>query len=157
MGTVNEIVREAIVAYPRIFSNRFEVLHHVLAVIGNGYEWDETKGDIYNVWRDEREFYVPRTREEISAEIYQHSTPRPEVIHIFEETIDKLLETENELQAIMDEVDTRMFDMSIPEDFSAYPQSGYGFIMCIPDNATDDWREACEEMKPILIQYGWKF
>lgn len=77
--------------------------------------------------------------------------------HTVEQTIDALLETENELQAIMDEVDTRMFDITIPEDFSAYPQCSYGFIMCIPDNATDDWRTACEEMKPILIQYEWKF
>lgn len=77
--------------------------------------------------------------------------------HTVEQTIDALLETENELQATMDEVDTRMFDMTIPEDFSAYPQCSYGFIMRIPDNATDDWRAACEEMKPILIQHGWKF
>jgi hypothetical protein len=39
-----------------------------------------------------------------------------------------------------------------------YPQCvEYALLMNIPANVTDDWKEACDEMKELAEKAGWTF
>lgn len=157
MTSVETFVKDSILAHPRIFKNRLDVLHHTLAVIGNGSEWDEKSGEIYYVFPDEMNVYVPDTIEQVRERIFGNIVPRDEVLYLYDETVAQVFATEQELITVMNEVETRMNDMTVSEEFSIYPQSSYAHIMNIPENVTDDWRAACDELRPILIAHGWKF
>ena len=157
MTSVETFVKDAILAYPIIFKNRLDVLHHTLAVIGNGSEWDEKTGEIYYVFPDEMSVYVPDTIEQVRERIFGNITPRDEVLYLYDETVLQVFAREQELVTVMNEVDTRMNDMTVSEEFRIYPQSDYAHIMNIPENVSDDWRAACDELRPILIAHGWNF
>lgn len=145
--SVDELVRTSILTYPSIFPNRSTVLHHTLCVIGNGYEWDED-GTVVSqypspVWN--RETQIAASERQLSN--------LSERTAMFAREIDmKIIEEAN---AIVETVDVRVH-LREPID-SFYPQSQYALILNIPENVTEDWREACEEMKILAIAAGWKF
>jgi hypothetical protein len=56
----------------------------------------------------------------------------------------------------VEEVETRMHERAAIENI--YPQSKeYALLMNIPSNVTPEWKEACEEMKILAEEAGWKF
>lgn len=155
MSSVDECVKESILQFPLLFSNRTDVLYHTLCVIGNRREWSE-QGDIqassYPYWtRINDDAYL--------AEFF------PSLIH--DDTNEKKKELakylclehhkqQDELQTIVDNVEVNMhLRGKLKKDI--YPQSADSLLMSMPLNVTNDWREACEEMKNLTKDRGWVF
>ena len=149
MPSVDKFVRNNILTFPGIFTNRTAVLHHALCVIGNGYKWNK-KGQLVEdfsrpvpLWSKETELA------ELEKDLVRYDEPLRE---LFGTEMRKLI---NETAKIVDEVDTRANERREIEKF--YPQSDYALLMNIPENVTPDWKAACDEMRELAIEAGWVF
>jgi hypothetical protein len=152
MTSVDNFVRTSILTFPTLFPNRTAVLHHALCVIGNGYEWSK-KGEV----TEDFSRPVPLwNREAELAELDADLKARFDDEYI-REVIGKELRKQIEASAIVvEEIETRIHQRTAIEDI--YPQSNdYALLMNIPTNVTDEWKEACEEMKELAEEAGWKF
>lgn len=152
MTSVDDFVRTNILTFPSLYPNRTAVLHHALCVIGNGYKWSK-KGEVVAdfdrpapLWNKETEW--AELEANLKTQFDDENT---------REFIGKELRKSIEAYAIVvDEVETRMYEMVAIEDI--YPQHNeYALLMNIPANVTDEWKEACEEMKALAQEAGWKF
>lgn len=77
MSQVDKFVRESILAYPSLYTNRTQVLHHALCVLGNGYEWSN-KGTLVAKSNSTQK---PWNREEyISNFIMQSGSNTPDAV-----------------------------------------------------------------------------
>ena len=159
MNTVDEVVRERILVYPALFSNRTEVLHTILCVAGSGYSWDENGCP-------SRTFEDSRDTQEWSRENYLGKL-NAEYENFDSFVLDLLMESAKEradkYAAIVAEVDTRMHlrvtanDDSKDSALNFYPQFDYALLMNVPQNVTADWAEACEEIRAEAVSAGWVF
>jgi len=153
MSQVDEFVRENILAYPLLFTNRTDVLHHALCVIGNGFRWSE-EGTVVSEddepapkWSKEREL------ERIEKDFKNMFVgSRPDIRSRIKQGMLEDLEADAK---VVSEVETRIHIRRERGDF--YPQTSYALLMNIPSNVTDDWREACEEMRELAVKDGWVF
>ena len=152
MTSVDEFVRRNILTFPSLFPNRTAVLHHALCVIGNGYEWGED-GTVVEDFRFPVSLW---NKEEALAELYADLNARYEH-QVVREVIGEALLNDIEASAkIVEEVETRTHERAVIEHF--YPQClEYALLMNIPANVTDDWKEACDEMKELAEKAGWTF
>lgn len=150
MSSVDQFVRTSILTFPSISTNRTEVLHHALCVLGSGYAWAEdgtvvsTSDETYPLWTEATavEYMEAYFAENIPAELQEFVRPA------FVENI------ANEAKVVA-EVDTRMNLQTQVEHF--YPQTTYALLMNMPANVTPDWEAACEEMCELAAKAGWKF
>lgn len=152
MPTVDEFVRTSILTYPLLYSNRTEVLHHALCVLGNGYCWGGN-GTVVALFDDQRPVWNKETElanlEKEMEQNYKHSSIRD----IIRASRIELIEEEEQTIA---EVDTLMHKRATISSF--YPQHMEYALLCnMPENITEDWRAACEEMKVLAVEAGWKF
>lgn len=151
MTSVDEFVRTNILTFPSLYPNRTAVLHHALCVIGNGYKWNE-KGEVVAdffrpvpLWDKERE--MAEMEADLNARFSEYI--RGLIVEGMRETIEASAK-------VVDEVETRMYEMVAIENI--YPQCNeYALLMNIPANVTPEWKEACEEMKVLAEEAGWKF
>lgn len=148
MADVETTVRDGILRYPGLFSSRASVLHHILCVIGNGYEWvdGEAVAEDKNreVWTAEAE-----KADEGNAWIYM----RPKELQA---ALLAHLDTQiAEQQAIVDNVDALAAEWGDLD--GVYPQSDYALLMNIPGNLTPDWEAECHRMRQFVAQHGWNF
>lgn len=152
MTSVDEFVRTVILTFPSQFSNRTEVLHHTLCVIGNGYKWSD-KGDVIRVSRH----LIPSSwnKEEKIAELEAEKNMKyaSQIIKHF--ALRDLRREFKTCSKIVSAIDSRVHKRGRIKNFS--PQSDYAMLMSVPANAAEDWKEACEEMKTLAEKAGWVF
>lgn len=148
MATVDETVRENILCFPSLFTNRSEVLYHILCDIGSGFYWND-KGEIETSFPEE---LIPWSRANAETELNRQLKDNPVFLEFF---IAAKKPYFDEHQKTVDEVDTRMFIFEPMKH--TYPQTKYCLLVDIPKNVTDDWREACKETKKAAVANGWRF
>lgn len=150
MANVNDTVREAILCYPILYSNAHDVLYSIFFINGNGYEW--RNGEAVNIEHDvsPKAHWTPEEeREERNTTNYSSA-----MLAIIDDHVSKQIAKFSEIVAT---VDSRMLDMTADESRSSiYPQHEYALLTTMPKNVTDDWRAACEAMRPYAVQHGWK-
>lgn len=150
MADVETTVREGILRYPGLFSSRVDVLHHILCVIGNGYEWENgeavAEDKTTETWTAEAE-----RADESNAWIY---TRPKELQTVLLEGLDKRIA---EQQAIVDNVDALASEWGDLDGGVVYQQSDYALLMNIPENVTPDWEAECHRMRQFVSQHGWVF
>lgn len=154
MTSVDEFVRTSILTFPSFATSRTEVLHHALCVLGSGYAWcadgtvASTTDETFTLWNEataveQMETYL---EENLPAEVREFVRPAMEK-NIVEEA------------KVVAEVDTRMNLRTQVEHF--YPQPAFApyhaLLMNIPANVTPDWKAACDEMRELAVEAGWKF
>lgn len=144
---VDLFIAKHIEQFPQIFPDRISVLHHALCVIGNGMGWDEngnitSYNDAQPKWTREEgmhELEMLCGDNEVLHKIFTESFT--EKFDIYEKRVDNALKLARK--------------KLVPK--TVYPQSDHALLMQIPDNVSPEWLEACEEMKAIAIEHGWKF
>lgn len=141
MSTVNDIVRQSILAYPVLFGSRTEVLHHVLCVLGAGYVWDEN-GEIVST-TGVSEHWTPEREDAAWAENATFN-PGRFVLKVFADLCEDNKKIASERVA---NVDTLMHKVEAIDEM--YPQSDMVPLMNVPGNATKEWLIACSEMREI--------
>lgn len=148
MTSVDDFVRTNILTFPSIYPNRTAVLHHALCVIGNGYMWNENGEVVSDFFRP-----VPLWDKELALAEMEAQFKDEAVREMFSTAIRNSIES---IAKVVEEVDTRMYEMVAIENI--YPQSNeYALLMNIPTNVTPEWKEACDEMKVLAEEAGWKF
>lgn len=160
MASVDKTVRGAIIAYPMLHSNRTEVLHYILCVIGNDFTW--RNGEAVLRHEDDRVLADPDGPViEQFEENYRRSVEYTTAIYSDNprslDAMLQVLESDRvESLEILHDLDNRVQDWA-PLEREVYPQTEYALLMNIPENVTKDWKEACERMKSIVSQKGWEF
>jgi hypothetical protein len=167
MATVDTTIRNLFLFAPLLHKSRTDSLHYLLCVIGNGYGWlngELVRGDTRPLpsWTEEGE--RARAEKNITEMLGRYDN------HEYAEAVRAALETglEEEIiasKAVLDNLDiivSQKYVRSQEQDatdyaLDIYPQSGYAALMNIPDDVTDDWRAACDEMRAIAVTHGWKF
>lgn len=147
MASVNETVRKYIVDYPTLETSRVGVLHYLLCVIGNGHYWhngEVVTDEVSEPWSPERAHAWYEGHAINASNSYKSvlAAIRDEEIAVCTEIISQLDERVNEWTDLNRE---------------PYPQTDSALLMNMPDDVTDDWREACERMRAIVSLCGWKF
>lgn len=153
MSQVDEFVRTNILSYPLLYTNRTDVLHHALCVIGNGYRWSE-EGTVVSE-DDEPAPRWSKERELARIEKYLNNmfvSSHPDIRSHIKQGMLEDLEADAK---VVSEVETRIHTRKERGDF--YPQTSYALLMNIPPNVTADWREACDEMRELALKDGWVF
>lgn len=146
MSSVNELVKESILAFPFIHSARSTALRYILCSVDSDYAWDENGEVVYNgepleLWSPELEVIRNRERDEIAF-----SAATPEILVTFKESDEEIMA---HCSRVVSEISSRMFWM---EPFKVvYPPAADSLVMNIPDNATTEWKVACHEMR-IMTQ-----
>ncbi len=157
MATVEETVRNSLLDYPTLFSNRTEIFHHLFCVIGNGYEWND--GELVNGYRmddglveeyerepcsvkDEEE-QMKEYNEQYSKDLYEFLEPALRIqirkdnakFEFHKDNIDLLVKIVGNIDWI-------------------YPMCEYSRLMNIPDDVKDDWLEAAEQMATYVVSFS---
>lgn len=151
MASVDNTVRNLILTSPGIVPNRTEALHFLLCVLGNGYGWDEDGTVVSTMICD----LPPWTREDHIGSAERRGVDMPD--HLFTMFMEIAEQEADKSQAIVDAVDELMHNRAPIANGDFYPQCDGALLMKMPDNVTPDWREACDEMKALARQHGWKF
>jgi hypothetical protein len=151
MNSVDELVRNKILTFPSLMRNRFDVLHHVLCVIGTGSYWVDGKieysgrdGRSQHPWSEDYE------KSQIDSWTEKFSEPLRTNLR------SDLMKDITELVDIVNSVNTRMYEMTPTPTRDFFPQIEYANLMNIPEDVTPEWREACDQMWEIAIAHGWK-
>ena len=153
LNSVDEFVYRNIRCFPELFPNRVSVLHHVLCVAGTEYYW----GEDGNVHRDGG--YRPEWSYDAELDRLVKFRVRFFGSEANLETLsDSLLA---ELNKSKDVFENARWVSTVRgggiKGGQVYPQSESALLMNIPVNVSDDWREACEEMKAEVVNRGWVF
>lgn len=152
MSSVDEFVRTSILTYPSLYKSRTDVLHHALCVIGNGYEWGKDGtvvidyGEPHPLWNKQDELAELETylEQHFSTEFIRSVVREGMIKHI------------DECVEIVEQAEERTHMVTPIESF--YPEcKEYALIHNTPENITDDWAEACAEMRVLAIAAGWTF
>lgn len=156
MSQVDGFIREKILAYPNSYTNRTEVLHHALCALDSGYCWSEdgtvvTAGDSpVPVWSKERELErIEQLIDDLMAVLGTDSTVSRDSLRA------EFIVPIERAKKVVQEVDSRVHMKGNITNF--YWDQGASLLRRIPANVTEDWREACDEIRELAIENGWKF
>jgi hypothetical protein len=160
MSSVDELVRTSILAYPTLYSNRTEVLHFVLCVIGNGYEWVDGKPVRIMPEPRDSEVWTREIHKARFAGRFDNQGYDDFVLELMHEHDEKLAD---KYEAIVNDIDARIhlrvpmngIEENAKERF--YPQSNHALLTSIPSDVTAEWAEACDEMRVEAAASGWVF
>lgn len=148
MASVNETVRECISSYPMLEGTRTGVLQYLLCVIGNGFYWHKGEvvtDEVTKPWSPER----AHAQYDDGWAVNLSDAGKVIYANLRDEEIAECTE-------IISQLDERVHEWTdLTEE--PYPQTDSALLMNMPDDVTDDWREACERMRAMLVPYGWKF
>lgn len=150
MATVDQTVRSVIEYHPTRFTNRTDVLHFLLCVIGNGYAWVD--GAVVS----ESSAYDPKpwTLEEHETQVAKVLETVPPLAHeVLREIYD---EEKAKSMKILSTLDERVHAWG-PLIGQVYPQDDYALLMNIPGDVTPDWEQACEQVRTLVADSGWLF
>lgn len=149
MVSVDEFVEASIAAHPSLFTNRTDVLHFILCVNGNGYEWGKD-GVPVNLFPDntvfDRDEYIER-----SMSYFGKSLPK-ELLDPFRSDIEQ---EADEYAQIAAEAAARATVRGELNRGDVYQQTQYALLTKMPENAPEDWREACDEIRELVVNAGW--
>ena len=139
MASVEQTVRNDLLLWPSILVNRFNVLHHLFCVIGNGFEWKD--GELVESGlKESKEFSIEDgikkiiddglSINELTAYIYlgMCSNDNEKIPSIILEKLQNVANTEreriinkiNDMVALTFRIDERQADMSYPS-YERYP------------------------------------
>lgn len=163
MASVDHIVKERLLASPNPMRNRTDALMGVLCVTGNGYYWDEN-GEIST----DQEL-VPWTPESTRTSFsnifgYQEKPKDSDSLALWEIMEKLILETTVTTSAIVSKIDVLMYEMDEPS--YVYPQyitenkgilAMAHLLFAQPENITEEWRDACVQLRAVLVHHGWVF
>jgi hypothetical protein len=167
MATVDTTIRNLFLFAPTLHKSRTDALHYLLCVLGNGYEWKHGElvsksAEALPSWNEEAE----RERAEKSITDMLNNYNNHEYAETVRESLKLGLEKEiEESKRILANLDAIISQDYVPEQeqdstdyaLTIYPQSESCALMTVPDDVTDDWRAACDEMRAVAAQHGWKF
>lgn len=147
LDAVDRFVQGSILRWPRIYSNRTDVLHHILCSYGTGYVWEngapvDDLDDSQPLWTPEREW--EKFEERNSNRTFIRDTERRFCAEMIQE-----------LASIIETVDVRVHLRGEISSFGR--ESEYALIMNVPSNIHPDWAAAVEEMQEMAKTHGWKF
>lgn len=154
LTVVDRFVAKQIKKFPSLFHNRTQVLHHVLCVIGNGYEWTDRGTIAYTTPHKSLKSPAVWDYEAHMAEAEERYVNIPDIIK--EILLDGEKKIGSALQALVDNADVLACAPG-KLNMEFYPQSDYALLMNMPENINPAWKLACEEMKLEAIKNGWKF
>lgn len=149
MADVETTVRDSILRYPGLYSSRVSVLHHILCVIGNGYEWVDgqpqaEEGGRTEVWTPEWERTNP-------DDAWIYSLPKTTQDSMLA-TQERLIQKQIQVVANVDRLAAEWGEL----EGGIYQQSNYALLMNVPDDVTLDWDIECQRMRQFLIPQ-WTF
>lgn len=149
MVSVDEFVKRSIAAHPTLFTNRTEVLHFVLCVSGNGYKWGENGEPVY-LFENEHAF----NRDAYVAQGIAHfsKTMPKDMLDSFRAMVEQ---DADEFEQIALEAEERALVRGELKPEEVYQQTQYALLVKAPENTPSDWREACEEIRELVLNAGW--
>lgn len=160
MSSVDTTVRTVLQSAPDRYSNRTDVLHNALCVIGNGYSW--VNGEA--VSSEEFPPYSVEKHRKLIASQFTISD-NEELQDLMKDIVDGIVaKVDTQAQEVLPNLEERVHLegtlrnlMSADVEADIYPQTDICLLMNIPDDVTADWREACDEMIAFASARGWKF
>lgn len=152
MTSVDDFVRTQILTFPSLFPHRTAVLHHALCVIGNGYKWSDEGELVADFFRP-----VPLWNKEAElAELDSYLKSQFDDERIIELIGSEFRKDIDSCEIVIEEIEIRVNERPAIKDI--YPQhNDYALLMNQPSNLTEDWKEACAEMKVLAQEAGWSF
>lgn len=152
MATPDEVVRDGLWFYPSLFRTRGDVLHHVLCVIGSGYEWEN--GEVVSAfpgYQDEdpvrRE--IDGFQEECRGGRSRSSYVSDGILGMHADALEVALLTHAQ-------IDARVQRMALTHGQKPYDSSRYALLRNVPDDVTPEWARACEQMWALVEgRAGW--
>lgn len=154
LTVADRFIAKQIKKFPTLFHNRTQVLHYVLCLIGNGYEWTDRGTITYT--QPHKSLKSPAVWDYAThmAEAEERYANIPDIIK--EILLDGEKKIGSALQALVDSAEALACSPGrMNMDF--YPQSDYALLMNLPENIHPAWKAACDEMKAEAIKNGWKF
>lgn len=153
MASVRDTLYEMLTQYPSLFENRTDCFVHLFLTNGNGYDW--VKGELVS-WSEPKD--TPAFQDEwLEVQKYKDSDKD---VHEWEDShYDWVrLNVRRDNARVQFAIDN--FDLMMKEVIAFYSgrrihYSGWEFcpLMQVPENVTDDWREAIHEVMAALISY----
>lgn len=154
LTVADRFVAKQIKKFPMLFHNRTQVLHYVLCLIGNGYEWTDRGTITYKEPHKSLKSPAVWSYETHMAEAEERYTGIPDSIK--EILLDGEKKVGVALQALVDSAEV-LACSSGKMNMEFYPQSEYSLLMNQPDGIHPDWKAACDEAKSEAVKHGWKF
>lgn len=149
-GSVVCTVRRSLYDYPTLHKNRTDVLHYLMCVIGNGFEWFEDgclRELVYEVYPDEYGLKGVQPSPDDprwANRSYMDDQMRAEMLADWEAE-------QAELKAVRDNVDELARTSGAPLSGEVYEESReYARMFIMPDNVMPDWKAAAEEILPVV-------
>lgn len=164
VSIVDVFVEDHIRRLPGVYQSRGDVLHHVLAVLGNGY-----------VWRDGVPYYEGFDDPDFIVEPYASFESYQREFDSGNGDVSKLAEKFwLEDSAVFDRIDEAVKDYSISFERydeaelelakvlgrfkgSFYPEHDYALLHNVPVGVHPDWLVEVGVMRSIAERYGWTF
>lgn len=145
MASVETTVRQVILAYPSLMETRADVLHHILCVLGSGYEWvdgEPVTTASMKPWNREDALGVQE------AWLQRLTIPAEALDGVRESIVADL----DRCQKVVDEIDERV----LTHDFAGvvYPRSNGSLLSEIPADVKPDWAAAAEWAKSLYVVRG---
>lgn len=142
MPTPRDVVYNCLIHYPTLFATKGDVYKHIFLDIGNGFEWN-VYGEIESVYGSEKESaYVDINEMQFLQEDSTFIRGQKKL---------RALRTNNLI-----DFNKKHFDLVFEEPVKLgsiqYDTISveYSLLFRVPDNATPDWLQACEETSRAL-------
>ena len=130
-----KLLKHALLRFPSIFPNVGNALHHMLFVIGNGYEW--RNGEIANYFREDDKIEFQKIISNELAEMEEritHSCSARQILRLEKDRHDYLFTVQNIDRLVHPDT------MNMEHNRSLYSWcEDYALIFKIPNNVTNEW------------------
>ncbi len=142
--TPKETIRRGLLNFPSLYQEPADVLHHLFAVIGNGFEWFD--GNLVSWYSEEKDADV-WLQEQIDDAV---NSNMPSLVLHYRQMQHSYQFIKDNIEDIIEHGDTRYAG-----DY--YPLSSYSRIMTVPDDVTDEWLKAAYQFaSDALTAYRMK-
>ncbi len=142
--TPKETIRRSLINFPSLYQEPADVLHHLFAVIGNGFEW--VNGHLINSWEDERDDPTQWIQDQIDD-----AADSPSLKLYYRKMMHTYQFTKDNMEDILEHGDTRYAG-------TYYPLSQYSRILCVPDDVSNEWLKAAYQFaSDALVAFRMQF
>lgn len=155
MATVSEIVENSLRNFPSLYRHRTDVLHALLVGYGNGFEWDQTTGELFPMCGP-----YDRTDEECMRKTDQFILDGATSDNAFmrEQCLQNLAEDEAENAERM-RIRTNAAALThTPGPLTDKPRQAtprYSLMFTAPANVTADWAAAIAEITEVMTPHWY--
>lgn len=155
--TLKDTVRNALLKYPIMYRNAFDVYHHLFCVNGNGYKWENGelvgKSDIPPI-SSVNEAIISYLKENLTDGFHIKLIKAAMKGNILEKHFNGVI---NGVENIMN-IEEREKDFSAPKcetlnpraTFEFYPLCKHAKMVCFPDDIKEDWLEGIKKMVQLI-------